>query len=39
MSAHYFDQNPLWARGAYRTFAFTRSAIEKATASRLLLTP
>jgi len=39
MSPHYFDQNPLWSTGAYRTFAFTRSAVEKASASRLLLTP
>jgi penicillin amidase len=39
MSSHYFDQNPLWSGGTYRTFAFTRSAVEKASASRLLLTP
>jgi penicillin G amidase len=39
MSPHYFDQNPLWAAGKYRTFAFTRAAVEKASVSRLLLTP
>jgi acyl-homoserine lactone acylase PvdQ len=39
MSAHYFDQNPLWASGKYRTLAFTRAAVEKARVSRLLLTP
>jgi penicillin G amidase len=39
MSPHYFDQNPLWAAGKYRTFAFTRAAVENARASRLLLTP
>jgi len=39
MSPHYFDQNVLWTSGAYRTFAFTRGAVEKAGASRLLLTP
>ena len=39
MSPHYFDQNVLWTSGAYRTFAFTRGAVEKASASRLLLTP
>jgi penicillin amidase len=38
-SPHYFDQNPLWARGAYRPFPFTRSAIDQARDSRLLLTP
>jgi penicillin amidase len=39
MSPHYFDQNPLWSSGKYRTLAFTRAAVEKAQASRLLLTP
>ena len=39
MSPHYFDQNPLWRSGAYRTFVFSRAAVEKARASRLLLTP
>lgn len=38
-SPHYFDQNALWARGQYRTMPFTRAAVEKAQASRLLLTP
>jgi penicillin G amidase len=39
MSPHYFDQNPLWSAGNYRTFAFSRSAVENTRASRLLLTP
>jgi penicillin G amidase len=39
MSPHYFDQNSLWRSGSYRTFAFSRAAVEKARASRLLLTP
>jgi penicillin amidase len=38
-SPHYFDQNPLWAHGAYRPFPFSRSAVEQAHESRLLLTP
>jgi penicillin amidase len=38
-SPHYFDQNPLWARGAYRPFPFSRSAVDQARDSRLLLTP
>jgi penicillin amidase len=38
-SAHYFDQNALWARGGYRPFAFSRAAVEQARESRLLLTP
>jgi penicillin amidase len=38
-SPHYFDQNPLWARGAYRQFPFSRAAVERAHESRLLLTP
>ena len=39
MSPHYFDQNALWSSGGYRTFAFSRAAVEKAKASRMLLTP
>ena len=39
MSPHYFDQNALWSSGAYRTFPFSRAAVEKAKASRMLLTP
>jgi penicillin amidase len=39
MSPHYFDQNALWRSGGYRTFAFSRAAVEKAKASRMLLTP
>ncbi len=38
-SAHYFDQNALWASGAYRPFPFGRAAVEAAHASRLFLTP
>ena len=39
MSPYYFDQNRLWRSGNYRTFSFTRAAIAKAQAGRLLLTP
>lgn len=39
MSAHYFDQNALWSAGRYRTTPFSRAAVERARASRLLLTP
>jgi penicillin G amidase len=39
LSPHYFDQNALWSSGRYRTMPFSRSAVEKARASRLLLTP
>jgi penicillin G amidase len=39
MSPHYFDQNPLWRSGRYRSFSFSRAAVEKAGVSRLLLTP
>jgi penicillin G amidase len=39
MSPHYFDQNELWRTGGYRNFAFSRAAVEKARASRMLLTP
>ena len=38
-SPHYFDQNPLWQRVEYRTFPFSRAAVERARASRLLLVP
>jgi penicillin amidase len=36
-SPHYFDQNPLWARGEYRPFPFSRAAVEQARVARLLL--
>jgi penicillin amidase len=39
LSPHYFDQSPLWRRGEYRSFPFSRAAVEKGRASRLLLTP
>jgi penicillin amidase len=38
-SPHYFDQNPLWASGQYRTMPFSRAAVEKARVSRLMLVP
>ena len=38
-SRHYFDQNPLWRAGEYRSFPFTRVAVDTATVSRLLLVP
>jgi penicillin amidase len=38
-SPHYFDQNALWANGEYRSFPFSRGAVEKARAARLLLVP
>jgi penicillin amidase len=37
-SPHYFDQNALWSRDEYRTFPFSRTAVEQARAARLLLT-
>jgi penicillin amidase len=39
LSPHYFDQNALWTAGNYRTFPFSRAAVEKAKAHRMLLTP
>ena len=39
MSPHYFDQNALWSTGRYRTVPFSRAAVERAHASRMLLTP
>lgn len=39
MSPHYFDQNAMWREGALRSFPFSRAAVEKARAHRLLLTP
>jgi penicillin amidase len=38
-SPHYFDQNALWARTEYRSFPFTRAAVDSAKAHRLLLVP
>jgi penicillin amidase len=38
-SPHYFDQNPLWARTEYRSFPFSRAAVDAAKAHRLLLVP
>jgi len=39
MSTHYFDQGPIWQACDYRLFPFSRTAVEQAKASRLLLTP
>ena len=38
-SPHYFDQNPLWARTEYRSFPFSRTAVDAAKAHRLLIVP
>ena len=38
-SAHYFDQNALWAAGQYRRFPFSRVAVDRGSVGRLLLTP
>jgi penicillin amidase len=38
-SPHYFDQNPLWRDGQYRSFPFSRAAVDREKAARLLLTP
>ena len=38
-SPHYFDQNPLWARTEYRSFPYSRAAVDAAKAHRLLLVP
>jgi penicillin G amidase len=38
-SPHYRDLAPLWLRGDYFPLLYTRDAIEKATQSRILLTP
>jgi acyl-homoserine lactone acylase PvdQ len=39
MSPHYFDQNALWRSGQYRTQSYSREAVLKAQAHRLVLTP
>jgi penicillin G amidase len=39
LSPHYFDQNPLWSAGAYRSVPFTRAAVEQARTRRVLVTP
>jgi penicillin G amidase len=39
MSAHYYDQNEMWRRGEYRPQPFTRAAVDRARAHRLLLVP
>jgi penicillin amidase len=39
MSPHYFDQNEMWRRGAYRSLAFSRAAVNGAATHRQLLTP
>lgn len=39
LSAHYFDQNPLWQQGQYRPVTYSRAAVNGAARSRQLLTP
>jgi penicillin amidase len=39
LSPHYFDQNELWRQGLYRSQPFTRAAVDRARAHRLLLMP
>jgi penicillin amidase len=39
LSPHYFDQNPLWRSGQYRTVPFSRASVERMRQRRLLLTP
>jgi penicillin amidase len=39
LSPHYFDQNERWREGRYHTQPYTRAAVERARAHRLLLTP
>ena len=38
-SPHYFDQNAMWAAGRYRSFPFSRVAVDRGSVGRLLLTP
>lgn len=39
MSPYYFDQNDTWRKGEYRRQPFSRSAVQGASAHRLLLVP
>lgn len=39
LSPHYFDQNALWREGRYRTQPYTRGAVDRMRAHRLVLTP
>ena len=39
MSDYYFDQNALWRTGHYRLAPFSRAAVERARAGRLVLSP
>lgn len=39
LSPYYFDQNELWREGRYRTQPYSRAAVERARAHRLVLTP
>lgn len=39
LSPHYFDQNALWREGRYLSQPYTRAAVERARAHRLVLTP
>ena len=39
LSPHYFDQNEMWRTGRYRVQPFSRGAVDRARAHRLLLSP
>ncbi|MEW6320089.1 MAG: penicillin acylase family protein [Acidobacteriota bacterium] len=39
LSAHYFDQNALWRAGQYRPHSFSREAVERARAGRVVMVP
>lgn len=39
LSAHYFDQNPMWREGRYRTQPFSRDAVAAAAQHRILFVP
>jgi penicillin amidase len=39
LSPHYFDQNELWREGRYRPQPYSRAAVERARAHRLVLVP
>jgi penicillin G amidase len=39
LSPHYFDQNELWRTGRYRSQPFSREAVDRLRAHRLLFTP
>ncbi len=39
LSPHYFDQNEMWRNGQYRAQPFTRTAVDRTRAHRLVLVP